>query len=149
MIYKNLLKQASALLESQPNQISLLANASAFLNDVIPNLNWVGFYLFDQENLTVGPFQGKVACSLIKPGAGVCGTALVTKQTQVVPNVHKISNHIVCDENSNSEVVVPIIKNNLIFGVLDVDSPIINRFDSELVSFLENFVVIITNLIDI
>jgi len=148
MNYNSLLKQAQNLLTTQPNNIALLSNASAFLNDVIPHLNWVGFYLFDGTNLVVGPFQGKVACSVIKPGNGVCGTAYVTQEIQVVKDVHAIENHIVCDPNSNSEVVVPMIIEGDVFGVLDVDSPVLDRFDADLVDFLADFVKILINLID-
>lgn len=148
MSYRSLLQLGAHLLSDEPTQISLLANASAFLNENIDQINWVGFYLYDGQKLTLGPFQGKVACNIIKPGLGVCGTALSTQETQVVDDVHVIYNHIVCDENSQSEVVIPIIKENRVFGVLDVDSPIKARFDKDLVKFLEDFVEIIIKRID-
>jgi len=149
MKYTNLLDVAKALLESQPNQISLLSNATAFLYDSFDKLNWVGFYLFDGTNLTVGPFQGHVACSVIPLGKGVCGEAAVKKQTLVVKDVHLHENHITCDENSRSEVVVPIYIKNELFGVLDVDSPITNRFDQDIVVFFEEFVKLLIKTIDI
>jgi L-methionine (R)-S-oxide reductase len=148
MNYQELITVAGALLSEQPNQNALLANASAFLNDHIDRLNWVGFYLYDGINLTVGPFQGRVACALIPLGKGVCGEAALTKKTMVIKDVHQHDNHIACDANSQSEVVVPIfIKGNL-FGVLDVDSPVINRFDDELVAFFEEFVKLLVKTID-
>ncbi len=146
---QELLESAVALLETQPNQISILSNASAFLNDSFDRLNWVGFYLFDGTNLTVGPFQGHVACSVIPLGKGVCGEAAVLKKTMVVEDVLSHDNHIACDANSRSEVVVPIFISDKLFGVLDVDSPIINRFDEEIVQFLEEFVKLLVKTIDI
>jgi GAF domain-containing protein len=145
---KVLLETAQALLESQPNQIALLSNASAFLYESIDRLNWVGFYLFDGKELNVGPFQGKVACAVIPLGKGVCGEAAVKRSTMVVKDVHQHENHIACDSNSQSEVVVPIFINEQLFGVLDVDSPIINRFDQDTVVFLEEFVKILIKTID-
>jgi len=145
---KVLLETAQALLESQPNQIALLSNASAFLYESIDCLNWVGFYLFDGKELNVGPFQGKVACAVIPLGKGVCGEAAVKRSTMVVKDVHQHENHIACDSNSQSEVVVPIFINEQLFGVLDVDSPIINRFDQDTVVFLEEFVKILIKTID-
>lgn len=139
---------AKSLLETQPNQIALLSNASAFINDTVDNLNWAGFYLYDGEKLTVGPFQGKVACSTIELGKGVCGEAAMKRMTMVVDDVLAHDNHIACDANSRSEVVVPIYINNKLFGVLDVDSPVKSRFDQELVEFFEAFVDLLTKLID-
>ncbi|MFA7422765.1 MAG: GAF domain-containing protein [Acholeplasmataceae bacterium] len=139
---------AKSLLETQPNQIALLSNASAFINDTVDNLNWAGFYLYDGKKLTVGPFQGKVACSTIELGKGVCGEAALKKTTLVVDDVLSHDNHIACDANSRSEVVVPIFINDKLFGVLDVDSPVKNRFDQELVDFFEAFVDLLTKLID-
>ncbi|MDO9630056.1 MAG: GAF domain-containing protein [Acholeplasmataceae bacterium] len=146
---QELLQSAYALLESQPNQISILSNASAFINDSFDRLNWVGFYLFDGTNLTVGPFQGHVACSVIPLGKGVCGEAAVLKKTIVVKDVLAHDNHIACDSNSRSEVVVPIFIKDTLFGVLDVDSPVFDRFDSEIVQFLEEFVKLLVKTIDI
>jgi L-methionine (R)-S-oxide reductase len=145
---RELLESAQALLESQPNQIALLANASAFLNDSFDRLNWVGFYLFDGNELTVGPFQGKVACSNIAIGKGVCGEAALYKKTMVVKDVLQHENHIACDANSRSEVVIPIFVNNKLFGVLDVDSPVTNRFDQGIVEFFEQFVGLLVKTID-
>lgn len=148
MKYQDLLETAQALLESQPNRIALLSNASAFLYASFDRINWVGFYLFDSEVLTVGPFQGKVACSVIPLGKGVCGESAQRRITMVIKDVHKHPNHIACDENSRSEVVVPIFIHDKLFGVLDVDSPVENRFDSEIVSFFEEFVRLLIKTID-
>jgi L-methionine (R)-S-oxide reductase len=148
MKYQELLSIAQALLESQPNTLSTLSNASAFIYENINALNWIGFYLFDGNQLTVGPFQGKVACSTIPLGKGVCGEAALKNQTMVIKNVHEHENHITCDENSNSEVVVPIYINHALYGVLDVDSPIIGRFDRDIVSFFEDFVKLLIKVID-
>ena len=148
MNYVNLLESAKSLLADSPNNLSLLSNASAFINDNIKDLNWAGFYIYDKTNLTLGPFQGKVACEVIAPGRGVCGTAFITKEIQVVKDVHAIDNHIACDPNSNSEIVVPILHNNEVWGVLDVDSPVIDRFNDELVDFFTKFTEIITNKLD-
>ena len=146
---ETLLQVAEALLQSQPNQMARLANASAFLYDSFDHINWVGFYVYDGNQLTVGPFQGKVACAEIPLGKGVCGEAALKRKTMVVKDVHAHPNHITCDENSRSEVVVPIYKNDQLFGVLDVDSPIVDRFDQDIVRFFEEFVNIFIKTIDI
>jgi len=143
------LQSAEGLFQIQPNTTSILSNASAFLMDALNQLNWVGFYLFDGQKLTVGPFQGKVACSTIELGKGVCGEAASLRQTVVVEDVLNYDNHIACDSNSRSEVVIPIIIKNQLFGVLDVDSPIIKRFDTQTVSFLEQFTQLLVKTIDI
>jgi GAF domain-containing protein len=148
MKIEELLISAKALLETQPNQIALLSNASAFIFDSLENLNWAGFYILNNDILTVGPFQGHVACSTIPLGNGVCGQAAKYKKTMVVDDVLTYDNHIACDSNSRSEVVIPIIINDEVFGVLDVDSPIYNRFDKTIVEFLESFVKLLTKLID-
>jgi L-methionine (R)-S-oxide reductase len=148
MKYQELLIVAQSLLESQPNTLSILANASAFVKEHVSDLNWIGFYLYDGTNLTVGPFQGKVACSTIPLGKGVCGEAALKNQTMVIKNVHEHENHITCDENSNSEVVVPIYIKNSLYGVLDVDSPVINRFNEDIVSFFNDFVKLLIKVID-
>ncbi len=149
MNYKLLLKMSKSLLENEPNNLSLLSNASAFLNEHIPNINWVGFYLFDGTNLTLGPFQGKVACNIINPNKGIVGQSYHLKKTLVIPDVRLEDNHIYCDPNSLSEVVIPIINNNNnVWGVLDVDAPIVNRFDNDLVGFLHQFIKVLTYHID-
>lgn len=144
MNYNSYINPFKELIKNEPSNISLLANMSAYIYEYVSDLNWVGFYLSNNNNkLFLGPFQGKVACSVIEYGKGVCGTAVEEKRTLVVPNVHEFKGHITCDSASNSEVVIPIIINNQVFGVLDVDSPLFNRFDSDLVTFLENLVKLI------
>ncbi len=144
----DLLEAANILLSEQPNEIAILSNASAFINDTIDQLNWAGFYLYDGKVLNVGPFQGKVACSTIELGRGVCGEAAIRKVTMVIKDVHKHANHIACDGNSRSEVVVPIFIKNKLYGVLDIDSPIVDRFDQEIVEFFEEFVQLLVKTID-
>lgn len=144
-MYNELLTVYESLSNSEVNKISLLANTSAFINEYIDKINWVGFYLNINNKLFLGPFQGKVACSVIDFGKGVCGSSFESMKTIVVDDVSIYPNHIYCDSNSKSEVVIPIIVNNHVYGVLDLDSPILNRFDNDLVTFLENIVTILTN----
>lgn len=143
-----LLESFEALLQAQPTEISILSNASAFIFEHIDQLNWVGFYLFNGKKLILGPFQGKVACSTIELGKGVCGESALNRKTIVVDDVLSHVNHIACDSHSRSEVVVPIIIKDQLYGVLDVDSPIFRRFDHELVRFFESFVDILVKSID-
>jgi len=138
----NILK---ALLDDNKYRLSILSNASAYLNESIDNINWVGFYLLDKDTLYLGPFQGKPACILIPVGKGVCGDTVAKKQTIVVDNVLEYKGHIACDSNSRSEICIPIYINNNIYGLLDIDSPIFNRFDENLKDILEKCVKIIEN----
>ena len=140
MDYKVLCKQLSALTQDIPYPISNLANASALLWQELDKLNWAGFYLMENGTLVLGPFQGKPACIEIPVGKGVCGTAVAEQKTQLVPDVHQFPGHIACDSASNSEIVIPIYKNGEIFGVLDIDSPYLNRFTEEDRAGLEAFV---------
>lgn len=125
---ENYLFQLKALCEGQQNNISMLANASALLNDVLDDINWVGFYLIDKDRLVLGPFQGKVACTTIAIGKGVCGTAYEKKSLLNVDNVHEFPGHIACDSRSNSEIVIPLIYEGKRYGVLDIDSTSFSRF---------------------
>lgn len=138
--YKLLLKQLEALIDDETDQIAILANASALLNQFLTQINWVGFYLWKEDQLILGPFQGLPACVRIAYGKGVCGTAVKEKQTQRISDVNQFPGHIVCDSASKSEIVVPIIIHDTIFGVLDIDSPITNRFDEVDQVFFESFV---------
>jgi GAF domain-containing protein len=138
--YKLIIEQLKALLENETNLIPNLANASALLGIALKDINWAGFYLMSNNELLLGPFQGKPACIHIPVGKGVCGTAVAEAKTQVVPDVHEFSGHIACDSDSRSEIVVPIIVNGIIKGVLDIDSPLLNRFDSLDKDYLEEFV---------
>lgn len=130
-MYKLLIAQLKALTEDNPYRISNLANVTALIYDSLERVNWVGFYIMQDGKLILGPFQGKVACTQIAVGKGVCGTAVSTGETQRVDDVHLFEGHIACDSASNSELVIPIYKDGEIFGVLDIDSPIKGRFSKE------------------
>jgi GAF domain-containing protein len=141
--YDLLQEQLKALLENEPFVIPNLSNASALLNIALQDINWVGFYLLQNNELLLGPFQGKPACIHIAIGRGVCGTAVSQDKTQRVADVHAFPGHIACDSASRSEIVIPIRKNGHVLGVLDIDSPLINRFDSADQEGLEKFVQIL------
>ena len=140
MDYPHLCNQLSALIQDVPYPIANLANAAALLWQELPDINWAGFYLLQEDALILGPFQGKPACIRIPIGKGVCGTVAATQQTQLVPDVHAFPGHIACDGASNAEIVVPLYKNGALFGVLDIDSPLFNRFSQEDQQGLEEFV---------
>ena len=146
--YSFLCRQLEALTENVENQISNLANASALLFYSLPEVSWAGFYLLEDGQLILGPFQGKTACTLIRIGKGVCGTAVQENKTILVPNVHEFPGHIACDSASNSEIVIPIRKNGEIIGVLDLDSTLLNRFTEEDKNGLEKFVSILEKSLD-
>ncbi len=129
--YELLLAQLAALTEDEDDLIANLANASALLMDTLPHLNWAGFYLRRGEELVLGPFQGKPACIRIPMGKGVCGTAAARDEIQLVPNVHAFPGHIACDSASNSEIVLPLHFEGQVVGVLDIDSPSLNRFSQD------------------
>ncbi|MBG0756563.1 GAF domain-containing protein [Vibrio cidicii] len=126
--YQTLTKQAVALIESEHDLIANLSNISALLSMELEDLNWVGFYLYKEEQLVLGPFQGKPACVRIPMGKGVCGTAAATNTVQRVHDVHQFEGHIACDAASNSEIVLPFSINGILVGVLDIDSPSVGRF---------------------
>lgn len=136
----------AALLDKEDGLITNLSNASALLNEYLENINWVGFYLMRDGELRLGPFQGKTACVRIKVGRGVCGTAVSENATQLVADVHQFPGHIACDCASNSEIVVPIHVKGEIVGVLDIDSPVFDRFSQEDKTCLEESVRIIENI---
>ncbi|MGM9949582.1 MAG: GAF domain-containing protein [Lysinibacillus sp.] len=141
--YTMLSKQLDALLTGEKDQTANLSNASALLNTFLSDVNWVGFYVMKDGELVLGPFQGLPACVRIPVGRGVCGTAVSKKETMVVEDVHAFPGHIACDAASNSEIVIPLMKNGEVIGVLDIDSPIKNRFSSEDKSGLEQFVAVL------
>ena len=147
--YDLLIAQTKAIIESESDTIANLANVSSIIYEFLHDVNWVGFYLVKDTDLVVGPFQGKVACAEIPLGKGVCGEAAVKRTTMVIKDVHAHENHIACDSNSKSEVVVPIYVKNNLFGVLDVDSPVVDRFDPDTVEFFEQFVKLFLKTIDI
>lgn len=123
--------QAKALVESETDIIANMANISSLIFTTLDQINWAGFYLLKENQLVLGPFQGNPACVRIPMGKGVCGHAAQTRQTQRVANVHEFDGHIACDAASNSEIVIPLIKNDMLIGVLDIDSPIYDRFTEQ------------------
>lgn len=134
--YDLLISQITALTYGESDMIANMANISAVIFNGLPDINWAGFYLYKQSQLVLGPFQGNPACIRIPMGRGVCGLAAETQRTQVVNDVHDFAGHIACDAASNSEIVVPIIKNGVLIGVLDVDSPSFSRFDESDAEYL-------------
>ncbi len=137
--YILLLVQLKSLLSKEDNLISNLANASAAIKQTFEKVSWVGFYIFNGEKLYLGPFQGKVACTSIEVGKGVCGSAAKEKKTFIVPDVNKFPGHIFCDADSKSEIVIPVIKRQELVAVLDLDSDSFNSFDEIDGKYLENF----------
>jgi GAF domain-containing protein len=129
--YRELQQQLAGLFAGERNGLANAANMSALLYEALPDLNWAGFYLLQQRELVLGPFQGKVACVRIALGRGVCGTAAERRETLIVPDVNAFPGHIACDAASRSEIVVPMIKGGRLLGVLDIDSPQLARFDQE------------------
>jgi len=129
--YAQLAIQASALLDGETDRIANAANLAALLYHNLPDVNWVGFYFFDGTELVLGPFQGKPACVRIALDRGVCGAAARNGVVQRVDDVHAITDHIACDADSRSELVIPLLRNQELLGVLDVDSPVLARFDSD------------------
>jgi L-methionine (R)-S-oxide reductase len=144
-MYLNLAAQLRSLLEGEHDFIANAANVSSLLYYSLPDLNWAGFYLLKGSELVLGPFQGKPACVRIAMGKGVCGTAAAQRQTILVENVHEFPGHIACDSESNSEIVVPLIKDQQLIGVLDLDSPLFGRFDDEDARGLNEFAEIFVN----
>ena len=138
--YKLMNAQLEALIDDVPHLISNMANASALLYQTLEDINWAGFYLMEEDILVLGPFQGKTACIEIAVGKGVCGTAVERREIMLVKDVHEFPGHIACDSASNSEIVLPIYRGNEVFGVLDIDSPSIARFDEEDKMGLQEFV---------
>jgi len=139
MDYTILTEQLRAITDGVKNNVTNMANASALLFDSLSDINWAGFYTAKSDLLELGPFQGKVACTLIPKGKGVCGTAFEREETIVVDNVHEFSGHIACDSASNSEIVIPLFAGGKVFGVLDIDSTLFGRFSDEDREGLEKF----------
>lgn len=138
--YQALLEFSEGLMAGERNLIANLANIASLLYNTMADINWAGFYLLQEAELILGPFQGKPACIRIPYGKGVCGTAVSTKSTQRVTNVHEFPGHIACDGDTLSELVIPIIINEHVVGVLDLDSPILNRFSEKAQQELEKLV---------
>ena len=141
--YELLLLQAQALFANETNALANLSNASAMLNTTLPNSVFTGFYLFDGQELILGPFQGKVSCVHIALGKGVCGESADKRQTLIVPNVKEHENYIACDSAAMSEIVVPMVKNDKLIGVLDLDSHLVDDYDAIDQEYLEKFVAIL------
>lgn len=146
--YKIMLVRLEGLLSSESDWLANVSNAAALLYTNLNDINWAGFYFMKGGELVLGPFQGKTACTRIKSGKGVCGTAVVEMETQLVPDVHLFPGHIACDSASNSEIVVPIIRDGRVYGVLDIDSPVKNRFDEVDAKYLQLFVEKLNKYVD-
>ena len=146
--YELVIKQLKALLDGEDDLIANLSNASALLNQFLSDINWVGFYLTKEKNqLVLGPFQGLPACVRIPFGRGVCGTAAANNETLRIADVHQFPGHIACDAASNSEIVIPLVKNDEVIGVLDIDSPLKERFNETDEKYLKLFVDVLSEYI--
>lgn len=141
-LYRELCDQAMGLFAGERDGLANAANLTAVIYAALPDLNWVGFYFLRRDELVLGPFQGKVACVRIVLARGVCGTAAARRETIVVPVVHAFPGHIACDAASRSEIVVPLLRDERLFGVLDLDSPLLGRFDAEDAAGLEALVAV-------
>ena len=147
-LYPLLTAQTAALAEGCPLPLPALANCAALLWEALPDINWAGFYLLKGDTLYLGPFQGKVACTIIPVGRGVCGTGAATKKIQLVPDVHAFPGHIACDSASRSEIVLPLTKDGQLLGVMDIDAPIFARFDDKDAKGLAHLCDILVNQVD-
>ena len=145
--YKTMLAQLDALVRDVPHSVANYANASALLTESLEDINWAGFYFLEGETLVLGPFQGRTACIEIPLGRGVCGTAAAKDETQLVYDVHQFPGHIACDSASNSEIVVPLRRDGRVYGVLDIDSPLIGRFRQDDREGLEAFARLLEELV--
>ena len=146
--YQELCLSLEGLIGGVPHEVANLANASALLFDRLDEINWAGFYLCEKEKLVLNAFQGKPACIEIEIGRGVCGHAAKTLETTVVPDVHEFPGHIACDSTSNSEIVIPLIVKGKLYGVLDIDSPHLDRFSDTDREGLERFAKILCNQLE-
>ena len=144
-LYKSLISEITSLIEGVDNHLSNYANVASAIYNALPDINWAGFYFLQENELVLGPFQGKPACVKIQMGNGVCGTSMQEAKTLVVSDVHAFPGHIACDSASRSEIVIPMIKDNIKIGVLDIDSPSLDRFDVIDKEHLEKIVEIIIN----
>lgn len=148
MLYPYVLKQLESIILKEEDWVANASNAAATLGFLIPQLNWAGFYLYREGKLKLGPFWGKPAVVNIDMGKGVCGSSAQTRKTIVVEDVHQFPGHIACDLHSNSEIVIPLIKNGQLIGVLDIDSPEIGRFKAEDKEWLEKIALWLTENIE-
>ena len=142
-LYQTIIEQLSYLLEGEPNVLANLSNASALLKTSFPNTVFAGFYLFDGNELILGPFQGGVSCVRIALGKGVCGESAASRQTVIVGDVKTYPNYISCDSSARSEIVVPMVKEGHLLGVLDLDSSLVDDYDDLDLKYLEEFVSIL------
>lgn len=147
-LYNYLNLKLTGLICEEPDWLANLSNAAGVLWLLLEDINWAGFYLYKNEELILGPFQGKPACTHIKIGSGVCGTTAETRETMLIKDVHEFPGHIACDSASSSEIVVPIIKGDRLIGVMDIDSPAMGRFDETDRRYLEKFVSIIVRYVN-
>ena len=147
-IYKYLIPQIESLINTEDTLLSNLSNLTAVLKESFEKISWVGFYIFKNNKLHLGPFQGKIACTQIDIGSGVCGTSALNRETIIVENVHEFPGHIACDSGSNSEIVLPIIFEQKLFGVLDLDSYSYSAFDITDKNYLEQILKIVTTKLD-
>lgn len=138
--FDDVLPMVESLLETETDSIANMANISALLFEAMSNINWVGFYILRDNELVLGPFQGRLACTRISVGRGVCGTAVQMRSVQRVKDVHQFSGHIACDDATESEIVLPVMVKDTVYGVLDIDSPIKDRFSEEDQKILEKIV---------
>ena len=148
-LYASLAAQLRSLLAGERDSVANMANFAALLFHSLPDLNWSGFYLLKDKQLVLGPFQGKPACIRIPLGEGVCGTAAARRETILVANVHEFPGHIACDSASNSEIVVPVMNDDTLIGVLDLDSPTFARFDDDDAKGLNELVEIFVEATDL
>jgi L-methionine (R)-S-oxide reductase len=148
-LYARLYEEVKAIVEGERDWIANTANCAAILFHSLPNINWAGFYFLKGKDLVLGPFQGMPACVRIGPGRGVCGAAAAKRRTLVVPNVHEFPGHIACDPASNSEIVIPLLSRERLLGVLDIDSPLANRFDADDAAGLQAIVTILLAVSDV
>lgn len=146
--YESLLSMMDSLLKDETDSITNLSNASALIKALVSDVNWAGFYVVKNNELVLGPFQGLPACNRIQIGKGVCGTSALKGETMLVKDVHSFPGHIACDSQSNSEVVIPLKQNNKVYGVLDLDSPTVGRFNEEDKTYLEKVVEIINKYVN-
>jgi len=147
-MYSLMTQQMQSLAEGCPLPLPVLSNCAALLWHSLDHINWAGFYLLKGDTLYLGPFQGKVACTVIPCGKGVCGTAAAARQVQLVPDVHQFPGHIACDSASNSEIVLPLLVNGRLVGVMDIDSPDFSRFDQEDAEGLQTLCDVLTSAAD-
>jgi len=146
-LYSELVRSADGLTSGETDAVANMANVAALLWEYIPDVNWTGFYRIVEGELVLGPFQGKAACVRIAVGEGVCGAAAASGRTKLVEDVHAFPGHIACDANSTSELVVPVLRDGKVIAVIDLDSPLLGRFDADDAAGIESLASILSNRI--